>query len=92
MEGIKIRKDTKGNIISKGNKDYHITICENFVTIIEVPSFKQYNILNDDNDYDEDENKESPFVDTYVEKDKEILKKEKGGGGQGFSRAKCIIL
>ena len=36
MEKIKIRKDANGNIIDKSNKNYHITIIENFVTIKEV--------------------------------------------------------
>ena len=34
MNNTKIRKDANGNIIDKSNKNYHITITENFVTII----------------------------------------------------------
>ena len=92
MEKIKIRKDANGNIISKTDKNYHITICENFVTIIEVPSFKQYNILNDDyNDDDEEEEIEnkSPFVENYnIRKVENVSTKDP----RGISKVKCIII
>ena len=93
MEKIKIRKDANGNIISKAEKNYHITICENFVTIIEVPSFKKYNILNDDyNDDDEDEEEvenKSPFVENYnIRKVENVSTKDP----RGNSKVKCIII
>lgn len=54
MEEKKTRKDTNGNIIDESNKNYHITFSDNFVTIIEVESYKRYNLL--DNDYEDDDN------------------------------------
>ena len=92
MEKVEIRKDANGNIISKTDKNYPITICENFVTIIEVPSFKKYNILNDDyNDDDEEEEIEnkSPFVENYnIRKVENVSTKDP----RGISKVKCIII
>ena len=92
MENVKIRKDANGNIITKSNKNYHITICENFVTIIEVPSYKKYNVLNDDYDNDEDEDEEiktSAFVENYnLKKGKNVPNRDP----HGISGTKCIII
>ena len=58
-----IRKDLNGHIISKSNKDYHISFKEN-IDIINVISYKKYNIvreqefLDDDSDGDREEKKE----------------------------------
>ena len=66
MNNTKIRKDANGNIIDKSNKNYHITITENFVTIIEVESYKKYNILNED--YEDEGENQVPFIDNYTPK------------------------
>ena len=89
MDEVKIRKDSNGNIINKSNKkNYHITITGNFVTIIEVESYKQYNILDDDND-DEDENNNEHFMDNYVPKKVDNYTNNDPHGG---SMVKCVIL
>ena len=89
MEEEKIRKDANGNIINKSNKkNYHITITGNFVTIIEVESYKQYNILDDDND-DEDENNNAHFMDDYVPKKVDNYTNNDPHGG---SMVKCVII
>ena len=85
---VKLRKDTDGNIINKSNKNYHITINDNFVTIIEVESYKQYNIIEDDYD-DEDENNSTPFIDNYNPGKVDNIR---NNDPQGFSRLKCIII
>ena len=89
MDEVKIRKDANGNIINKSNKkNYHITIIENLVTIIEVESYKQYNILDDDND-DEDENNNAHFMDNYVPKKVDNYTNNDPHGG---SMVKCVII
>ena len=89
MDEIKIRKDINGNIINKSNKNnYHITITENFVTIIEVESYKQYNVLDDDND-DEEENNNAHFMDNYVPKK---VDNYTNNDPHGVSMVKCIII
>ena len=97
MDGVKIRKDVNGNIINKSNKNYHININTNVVTIIEVESYKRYNILIDNyNDGDEDDDEEEteeknsvPFIETYKErKVDDIPNKDPHGNSYG----KCIII
>ena len=87
MEGIKLRKDVEGNIINKSNKNYHITINDNFVTIIEVESYKQYNILDDIDD--EDENNNRPFIESYNPGNVDNIR---NNDPHGFSRVKCLII
>ena len=64
-----LRKDLNGHIISKNNKDYHISFKEN-IDIINVISYKKYNLyrenefLDDNFDEDMEERKE-------IESDKE---------------------
>ena len=94
-----IRKDVQGNIISKTNKNYHISFKENFAEIINVESYKVYNLLNDNNDnlyyegsddeFDEDEN-EGKFD---IQKYKPLkIEKRANRDPRGFSKTKCIIL
>ena len=97
MDEVKIRKDANGNIINKSNKNYHININTNVVTIIEVESYKRYNILIDnyndgDEDDDDEENEEKnsvPFIDTYVERKVEDTPSK---DPHGNSNVKCIIM
>ena len=56
MEQTNIRKDAKGNIISKITKEeFHISFKEDFVEIIDVESYKEFNKLDEtqleDNDF-----------------------------------------
>ena len=88
MEEEKIRKDANGNIINKSNKkNYHITMIENLVTRIEVESYKQYNVLDDDND-DEDENNKEDLMKNYTPKRVDNFANNDPHGG---SMVKCII-
>ena len=91
MNKTKIRKDANGNIIDKSNKNYHITITENFVTIKEVESYKKYNVLNDDNDNDDDDEQENrvPFIQNYrIQK----FEKPKNRDPNSISNGKCIVI
>ena len=87
MDNIRIRKDANGNIIDKENKNYHITISENFVTIIEVQSYKQYNLL--DNNDEEEEDNAPHFMETYTPKKTERISND---DPQGFSKMRCVII
>ena len=51
MESSIEKKDENNQINNKLNKEYHVTFKENFLQIIEVESYKEYNILNDKNEY-----------------------------------------
>ena len=105
MEQTNERKDAKGNIISKLNKEYHVSFKVDFAETIEVESYKEYNVLNDKNEYinnidneyednseedKEEENDEEKFdINKY-----EALKLDKmpNHDPNGFSRTKCIII
>ena len=87
MNKTKIRKDANGNIIDKSNKNYHITITENFVTIKEVESYKKYNVLNDDND-EEPENR-VPFIQNYTQ---QKFEKHRNRDPNSISDGKCIVI
>ena len=52
-----LRKDLNGHIISKNNKDYHISFKEN-IDIIEVISYKKYNVIGGADNYDNDSEEE----------------------------------
>ena len=89
MEEEKIRKDANGNIINKSNKkNYHITMIENLVTRIEVESYKQYNVLDDDNE-DEDENNKEDLMKNYTPKRVDNFS---NNDPHGVSMVKCIII
>ena len=89
MNKKKIRKDANGNIIDKSNKNYHITITENFVTIKEVESYKKYNILNDDTEEEEEEENKEPFIQKYRQQKFEIHKND---DASAVSYGRCIII
>ena len=93
MEPIKVRRDINGNIISKSNKDYHISFKENFSEIIKVESYKEYNILNDESEfstnYDDEENEDKFNINEY---NPEKVEKTANHDPRGFSRAKCLII
>ena len=87
MNNTKLRKDANGNIIDKSNKNYHITITENFVTIIEVDSYKKYNILNED--YEDEGENQVPFIDNYTPKK---IEKFSNKDPNAVSMQKCMII
>ena len=64
------RKDSKGHIISKGNKDYHICF-KDIIDIVEIQSYKKYNkLIEDEENFDEDffdESNNSTKVDSFIE-------------------------
>ena len=100
LEKTNNRKDAKGNIISKGNKLYHVSFKQDFAEVIDVESYKEYNILNDKNEYlnkfddgqeeDEEEENEDKFdINKY---NPEKLEKMANHDPTGFSKTKCIII
>ncbi len=84
---MKIRKDKDGNIINKSNKNYHISISRDFVTIIKVESYKRYNLLDDN--YDEEKKNAKPFINKYTPKKVENFSNNDPKSG---SIGKCIII
>ena len=99
-----IRKDAKGNIISKTDKLYTVSFKDDLVEIIDVESFKEYNILNDKNEYlsqfdlsgeeEKEENEDIEDQDKFDINKYNPLKLEKMANHDpnGFSRTKCIII
>ena len=98
-----LRKDSNGHIISKDNKDYHISFKEN-IDIVNVISYKKYNILretefpedeedieekkeNNEND-EEDNNTKGNFIDSYKKADVEYFSNK---DSQSFSKGGCYI-
>ena len=63
-----LRKDLNGHIISKEEKNYHISFNDN-IDIINVQSYKRFNQLGDDYEDYSDETSDTPneenFIDTY---------------------------
>ena len=107
MESSTEKKDENGQINNKLNKEYHVSFKENFAEIIEVESYKEYNILNDKNEYlnkfdnsGEEENEDNDGSSDNEDKDKfDInkynpikLEKMASHDPNGFSRTKCIII
>ena len=107
LEETNIRKDAKGNIISKANKLYHVSFKQDFAEVIDVESYKEYNILNDKNEYlnkldnnGDEENEDDDGSSDNEDKDKfDInkynpikLEKMASHDPNGFSRTKCIII
>ncbi len=98
MEPTNERKDSKGNIINKLNKNFHVSFKEDFVEIIDVESYKEFNILNDKNDYlnnfEDSEDSDDEDKDKFNIKDYNPAKLERMANHDpnGFSRTKCIIL
>ena len=91
MASVKIiRKDSNGHIISKSEKNYHISFKEN-VDIIEVPSYKRFNQIGEE--YEESaesiENEvEGNFIDTYEKTDIEECPSK---DPKAFSKNGCFI-
>ena len=107
MESSIEKKDENCQNNNKLNKEYHVSFKENFVEIIEVESYKEYNILNDKNEYlnkfdnsGEEENEDNDGSSDNEDKDKfDInkynpikLEKMASHDPNGFSRTKCIII
>ena len=76
-----LRKDLNGHIISKDNKDYHISFKEN-IDIIEVISYKKYNIIGGPDNYDNDSEEEKENEEENEEE------KTKGKFIDSYSKAK----
>ena len=93
MEETEVRKDINGNIISKSNKNHHISFKENFSEIIIVESYKEFNKLTQDEYYDfDDDNSSTEYkfdIDQY-----NPSKVERTGNHDplAFSKSRCIIL
>ena len=102
METEKIRKDAQGNIISKLSKTYHVSFKEEYPEIINVESYKQYNLLTDnienlkeyeDNEEDEEEEEDKGQEKFDIDKyDPMKIGKMANHDPHGFSKTKCIIL
>ena len=105
MEQTNIKKDSKGNVISKLNKEeFHVSFKEDFAEIIDVESYKIYNILTDKDEYinniddergvkkrvDNDSDDEDKF--NINEYEQQEIEHTPNTDRMGFSRAKCIIL
>ena len=90
-----IRKDINGQIISKeNNKSYHININTK-IDIINVKSYKIYNRIRDEDDYDEEffedddkEEKKENFIESYQKSDCEDFKNK---DPHAFSKGGCLI-
>ena len=104
MKTTNEKKELNENNIDKIKKNNHVSFKEDFVEIINVESYKEYNVLNDKNEYlnnisgeeneenedKEDENDEEKFdINKY---DPMKLEKIPNSDPNGFSRTKCIIL
>ena len=58
MASAELRIDSFGHIISRDNKDYHISFKEN-IDIIDIQSYKKYNKLRESSSEDDIENEEN---------------------------------
>ena len=101
MEPSNETKDDNGNIKSRLSKDYHVSFKENFAVIIEVESYKEYNILNNKNEYlnnyedenEEDEDNEENEGKFDINKYNQLkLEKMANHDPNAFSKTKCIII
>ena len=99
-EGI-IRKDFNGHIISKNDKNYHISFNQK-VDVIKIESYKKWNLITSgadiedfffgDNGNNYEENKDPNkklFIDGYNIKKK---RKYSNRNPQALSRIKCVII
>ena len=105
MEQTNIRKDAKGNIISKLTKEeFHISFKEDFAKIIDVESYKIYNVLTDKDEYinniDNEEGAKKRVENDSDDEDKfnindyeqQEIEHTPNSDKMGFSRAKCIVI
>ena len=85
-----LRKDLNGHIISKDEKNYHISFKDD-IDIINVPSFKKFNIIGEDYEDYSDETTDTPteenFIDTYQTAKVECSVKDP----KSFSNGGCFI-
>ena len=58
MASAELRIDSFGHIISRDNKDYHISFKEN-IDIIDIQSYKKYNKIRESSSEDDIENEEN---------------------------------
>ena len=86
-----IRKDSNGHIISKDEKNYHISFNDD-IDIINVPSFKKFNIIGEDYEDYSDETDDAPrnenFIDTYQ---KANIEESSVKDPKAFSKGGCYI-
>ena len=89
MASVKVfRKDAKGQIISKSEKNYHISFND-IIDIIDVPSYKKYNHIYDDNEDEEDDNStETNFIESYQKSNIEVCSVK---DPKTFSKGGCYI-
>ena len=107
IEQTKAKEESKGNVIEKSHKELHVSFKEDFAEIINVESYKEYNILNDKDEYinqlennndeknideiDDDEEGEEKFDINNYNPTK--IEKLANHDPHAFSRAnRCIIL
>ena len=101
-----IGRDSKENIREKLKKVYHVSFRNDFVKIIDVESYKAYNILTDKDEYinkydnDNTRNEEEELEEEDEDGSKfDInkynpieLDKTANHDPNGFSKTKCIII
>ena len=104
MEQTAVEKDSKGSEINKLKKEYHVSFPNDFVEVINVESYKSYNILNDKKEYidrienicnEEEENEEEDEDENKFDiNNYNPIKLEKMANNDpnGFSGTRCIIL
>ena len=86
-----LRKDLNGHIISKEEKNYQILFNDN-IDIINVKSYKKFNLLEDDCEDYSDETSDTPneenFIDTYQ---KANIEQCSVNDPKAFSKGGCCI-
>ena len=92
MASVKVfRKDANGQVISKNDKNYHISFNDN-IDIIDVQSYKKYNHIYED--YEEEENEdvdtttETNFIESYQKANIEVCPSK---DPKAFSKGGCYI-
>ena len=78
MASAELRIDSFGHIISKDNKDYHISFKEN-IDIIDIKSYKKYNRLRESSSEDDIE-----YEDNSEDNEEEVVDEEGYGKKKNF--------
>ena len=76
MASAELRIDSFGHIISKDNKDYHISFNEN-IDIIDIKSYKKYNRIRENSSEDDNEFEENSEDNEEEGEDEENYGKKK---------------
>ena len=97
-----IRKDSVGHIISKNNKNYHISFNQK-IDIIEIKSYKMLNMLTDNNGFNnlffdskgdkyDETGDEIPKKKSFIESNKRIrIRKYSNKNPNALKNIKCNI-